>query len=118
MFRCTAILISSAMILPAGTAIAMSGASAPSVNAITIAGSEERVESGMIANVDLEANQFTIRSEDGDDEVEVHVDDETQYTLDGVESSAEDALQEGFEATATIHNDVAARVDVQSDDPM
>jgi|GEM_PF-3342661 len=81
---------------------------------------EETVVRGEIVSVSTINNQFVIRTagtpEAPGEQVAVRVTDDTSYTLDGDDSTMEEALEEGRRATATMSEGVAIRVAVETEE--
>jgi hypothetical protein len=66
---------------------------------------------GSIKSVDAERNRFVMATGDGDEEITIRVNERTQYTLDGEESTKEAALKEGHHVNVRHRNNMAIRVD-------
>jgi len=70
---------------------------------------EEHVK-GTIVKVDLSNETFTLRTREGKS-IEISINSETQYTLNGKEATAEQALKQGATATVRHENKTATRVE-------
>ncbi|GJM19704.1 MAG: hypothetical protein DHS20C14_19200 [Phycisphaeraceae bacterium] len=71
--------------------------------------------SGIVGSVDLENNTFSLTTEDGASHA-IRVNEDTAYTIDGEDSTAEEVLEVGAQVSATVDDNlVATGVDRASD---
>lgn len=68
---------------------------------------------GVIQEVDHENNWFTIKTSE-DEQMRIKVSEDTDYTLNGEESSKEEALQKGAHALVRHEDGTASRVDART----
>lgn len=74
---------------------------------------EDRSFEGVIRQIDDEKKVVRLENSEGDS-VSVRFDENTEYTLDGEESTREEALETGRSATASYSEDfVASKIDVR-----
>lgn len=77
---------------------------------------QDAVVQGEIVSVDLDEMVFSIRTDEEYENIEISVSEDTAFTLDGAESTMEDALEAGRFARVTHEEKVASRVEVSSED--
>lgn len=98
----------------AGLAIA-APASTTMYNPATAVAVDEDLETsrGTIKSVNIEESSFVLTSAGGED-MTIRITRETKYTLDGKDSTKEEALKAGAKATVKHERNVAQSVDVLS----
>jgi len=70
---------------------------------------------GQIKRVNAERRSFVLASGEDGDEITLRVNRETKYTLDGEDSTMEDALKEGHNASVQHRNNLAIHVDATTE---
>lgn len=78
---------------------------------------DEQVANGSIKSVDAKRNQFVISASEEGEEITLRFNRRTQFTLDGEESSVEEALKKGHEANVKHRDNLAIRVDATTQQP-
>lgn len=93
------------------TSLSYTAQSQSDVSALNMVQSER--DRGVIADVDRENKTFALERSGGS-KITIRVTDETSFTLDGEESTMEEALRAGHEAVVTHSGRVAESVDATS----
>jgi len=108
-------IVTGAALLSACGVAAFAIASSPAP-AFVGAEEEAQVVSGMITSVTLEDSTFSLAM--GEEEsMTFTYGEETVFTIDGEQTTAADALVEGFDATVTHVETVASEVNVSTPEP-
>lgn len=83
------------------------------VDVVSMSVAESETVSGTIKSVNADEKQFVLTVDNED--IEVSVDEDTVYTLDGEKSSMKEALKQGRSASVTHEDKLASRVDVYTE---
>lgn len=105
-------LTQTALLCAAGSMIAfpaVRSAAAASTQSHIVAAEAEHV-TGTIVKVDFSSKSFTLRTAD-DKTLEIRINEETKFTLNGKKATKEEAVQTGATATVRHENKTASRVD-------
>lgn len=104
------IVLTGALALPAGAMLV------PAPNQAPVVHSDEDVQvaEGQIKSVDAERNTFVLATGEDGEEITLRATERTKFTLDGEESTMNEALKEGHDANVKHRNNLAIQVDATS----